>query len=330
LITGYIYGRSDSPTTNLPKAEEAVETDNVLYPDTNQYPTEISYPKRSSFLDALKEEINRKKQALLSGAKIECYLGQKGGYKAQLTLYITYHSTVFCTDWVSTDLSRFPARIKAMALALYELNLNGIFEVNHQNGVITVKLLNPKSDDIAVQSNMKISNNGELQVFPARIFRIKKELVGYVKAIPGIYKWWFPKAIAMQLNIPIDGCVQNNEGKLLLYVGISGNLRKRLDWHINQKHRSSSIKAGTISTFRHSLCSLLSSTLEQEAPLNRLIDQLDVSFEYTDTKNTALLAEEVLMSKNIIPLNIQGNKHQFTPVLKKLRAQCRLRSLELI
>jgi hypothetical protein len=317
-----------STDNNLEFSSEDIESKNI---HSNKLKTEIPYSSRSSFLFIINTTLLDEKQTLIDGSSVQCSLNKSGGYDIILTVEIIPKETeVFFTDWVSPDISRFSSRIKAVATSLYQLGMFGIYQVAHKDGLITLKYL----DYITIKKQVSLDENTlhskGLSSFPAIMFRDKTVLTNNVKDAPGVYKWWFPEIIAKRLNIPTDDCTRNSEGKLLLYVGIGKSLRKRFDWHINQKHRSSSIKAGTISTFRHSICSLLSNPLQQEEPINSLIDQLDISFEYSNSKTSALAIEGVLMSQHNLPLNIQGNKHSFRTSLKKQRALCKSRSLKII
>ncbi|MGK0235533.1 MAG: hypothetical protein ACI9EK_002072 [Psychroserpens sp.] len=320
-------GPEFSATCNKLKADS---DDNELQSNfQNKQKAEIPYSSRSSFLEVIKSSIIEEQQKLIEGRSVQCLLNKSGGYNMDLSIeIISNEAKVFFTDWAGTDTSRFSSRIKAVASCLYQLDLFGLYQVAHKNGLITLKRLNHKTKNKQVNSTKPISN--ELLYFPANLFRDKVALAHNVKNAPGVYKWWFPEMIAQQLNIPTDGCSRDLDGNLLLYVGISKSLRKRFDWHINQKHNESSIKAGTISTLRHSICSLLGNSLQQEEPLNNLIDHLNISFEYSDSKESALVAEDLLMSEHTIPLNIQGNVHAFISTLKKKRSLCKFRSLEII
>ncbi len=292
---------------------------------------EIPYSNRSSFLNIIKSTLIEEKEILKNGGSTQCFLNKSGGYNITLQVEIIQNQDeVFLTDWKRSDISRFSSRIKAVATSLYQLGMFGHYEVTHKDGLITLQHLHYKTNNKRDSFNKKDLSSIEKFLFPAIIFRDKTNLNRNVKDAPGIYKWWFPEIVAKQLNIPIEDCTRNSEGKLLLYIGIAKSLRKRFDWHINQKHRESNIKAGTISTFRHSICSLLNNSLQQVESVNHVIDQLDVSFEYSDSKKSALITEDLLMSQHSLPLNIQGNKHSFKIPLKKHRATCKYRSLKII
>ena len=76
---------------------------------------------------------------------------------------------------------------------------------------------------------------------------------------PVVYEWWFDedgtsfllRHFVNQINYSkIRSKIINGKKYYCLYFGISNNLRGRIRWHLLQKHSSSSVKYGTLSTLR--------------------------------------------------------------------------------
>jgi hypothetical protein len=116
----------------------------------------------------------------------------------------------------------------------------------------------------------------------------------------------------------------------LVYLGTTGTgkqgnstLNKRLDWHINQKHRESTInqKQSALSTLRTGLGSLLSDDLIEfntEALVNQIMkDYFLIYFvEYPDNKGL-IDSEEDILIKGFKPIfNIKGNPNSLKIALE--------------
>ena len=91
----------------------------------------------------------------------------------------------------------------------------------------------------------KLLRTGKLHAFN-EIAEASKEVAGK----PGIYSWWFKEVPPV---IPIEGTIIR-ENKWLLYVGIGGDLRKRLKNHLAPRCSSS--------TLRYSLAATLADNLD--------------------------------------------------------------------
>jgi hypothetical protein len=165
----------------------------------------------------------------------------------------------------------------------------------------------------------------------------------YIDEIPkvnskGIYFWFMKtegynqlskyaeiKPIKPSYTKEIDG------GKYdLVYLGTTGTgkqgnstLNKRLDWHINQKHRESTInqKQSALSTLRTGLGSLLSDDLIEfntEALVNQIMKDYFVIYfvEYPDNKGL-IDSEEDILIKGLKPIfNIKGNPNSLKIALE--------------
>ena len=130
----------------------------------------------------------------------------------------------------------------------------------------------------------------------------------------GCYRWWFREDGAKELlsALPVNWDniqVRTIDGSkyYTLYFGISDKLIDRLDWHINQRHTMSQVSAGTISTLRTTISSLLGKPVsESETDVNNFIDKYCyVEFE-NDSNAKARETEE--LRTNYYPLNIQENE----------------------
>ena len=152
-----------------------------------------------------------------------------------------------------------------------------------------------------------------------------------IEKLPGIYCWWFKKEEAQKLlvNLPlipdeldkiqkrdIDG-----EEYWALYFGISKDMLGRAKWHITQKHTTSAVKYGTLSTLRNTIGSLLDKDMlsKSEEIVNRSMDDNCYwEWEYCQRFKKVELQELSSIDK-CYPLNIQENKTVNKEVLKKLR-----------
>lgn len=84
---------------------------------------------------------------------------------------------------------------------------------------------------------------------------------------PGTYRWWFHGNSLKYLGLSTNNnllcsskSVVNGQTYYALYFGIAvkETIRKRLNWHINQKHSTSNMKSnGPLSTLRRTLGALL-------------------------------------------------------------------------
>jgi len=121
----------------------------------------INYPSRSKFLEDCVEAITKNKNALFQGIPISITFSS-GGYNGEIKITIEKTDSIsFQTDWVSSDPSRFPARIRAVASALFRQNCFGDYLISHYSGTITIRYLK-SSPIIAKQSVDKSIKPAEL------------------------------------------------------------------------------------------------------------------------------------------------------------------------
>jgi hypothetical protein len=97
----------------------------------------IPYVRRSRFLNDCENAIRRG-----GAAEVELvqFMLDKGGYAGHITVTIPDgDSGSFGTDWKASDPTRFPARIKAAATALFNCGCRGRYEVIHKNGTLEIR-----------------------------------------------------------------------------------------------------------------------------------------------------------------------------------------------
>jgi hypothetical protein len=181
---------------------------------------------------------------------------------------------------------------------------------------------------------------------PERLFSASEVLArpSPVPKSPGVYAWYFDE---LPSTLPIDEYHRWN-GYHLLYVGIAPGRRTPPSTR-TLRHRLRDHFAGNAegSTLRKTLGCLLSDTLNirlrrvgsgkrqtftnpGERELDKWMAQ-HARVTWTELENP-WLAEEVLLSKIPLPLNMQGNQHAFCDTLEKIRrvAAETARTLEVI
>jgi len=148
-----------------------------------------------------------------------------------------------------------------------------------------------------------------------------------VEDLPGVYRWWFPKAEAEKLLEKFTTPLQK-EGRILqewehggityqaLYFGMSSNLRRRIRWHIRGPFKSS--------TLRRTLRAVVAPDTDDksaEIAVNRLIDTCLWEWEYTKDTKEAKDREEKELSQSLYayPLNISENKTMTSEWITELR-----------
>ncbi len=102
----------------------------------------ISYPERhSEFLSPIENAIQRDKDALFAGTPITVTL-PPGGYSGNIQVTIEKtnpHS--FWADREYEDPTRFPQRIKVAAWVLFRQSCFGEFEISHESGILTIRMM---------------------------------------------------------------------------------------------------------------------------------------------------------------------------------------------
>ncbi len=100
---------------------------------------DIAYVTRSAFLATCEAAIGSNRMRFDAGDAVEIRLDD-GGYAGSVVVEIRDDATTFGTDWESTDVTRFPARIKAAATALFNCGCRGRFSVEHRDGLVTIRV----------------------------------------------------------------------------------------------------------------------------------------------------------------------------------------------
>jgi hypothetical protein len=99
---------------------------------------DITFVERSRFLAPCEEVIRRDRATLDAQGTIRVPF-EDGGYDGRITVTIrAADSTSFGADWSSADETRFPARIRAAATALFNCGCAGQFLIVHADGVLGI------------------------------------------------------------------------------------------------------------------------------------------------------------------------------------------------
>lgn len=155
-----------------------------------------------------------------------------------------------------------------------------------------------------------------------------------VPAVNGVYFWWFKE---IPQGVPAEGCI-TCDGYTLLYVGISpdrrgkpnsrSNLRKRIKTHYSGNAAGSTLRrtlgvllsgiscfplrrvgSGSRMTFTHPGEQWLDAWMEKNAKVHWI--PVEAPWEL----------EDMLIASIPLPLNIQGNAHDFKITLSGMRSQ---------
>jgi len=155
-----------------------------------------------------------------------------------------------------------------------------------------------------------------------------------VPAVNGVYFWWFKE---IPPGVPAEGCI-TCDGYTLLYVGISpdqrgkpnsrSNLRKRIKTHYSGNAAGSTLRrtlgvllsglscfplrrvgSGSRMTFTHPGEQWLDAWMEKNAKVHWI--PVEAPWEL----------EDMLIASIPLPLNIQGNAHDFKITLSGMRSQ---------
>ena len=110
---------------------------------------QIPYPNRSKFYPIIKDYILNLDNAKQDGIDIKINLPNSypDGYKGDYIVKIDSVQPFFLTDFINKDITRFPARIKATALALKDTNNIGEFYIFHEKRIITIRSVNNKTNN---------------------------------------------------------------------------------------------------------------------------------------------------------------------------------------
>jgi hypothetical protein len=102
------------------------------------FPTRISYAARSSFFGAIDDALEDAGDRLTSGRAVEVILSPQGYDGEYLVRIDARDQQAFGTDWIGTDETRFPARIRAAATVLGNRGDRGVFRVSHVSGRLAI------------------------------------------------------------------------------------------------------------------------------------------------------------------------------------------------
>lgn len=155
-----------------------------------------------------------------------------------------------------------------------------------------------------------------------------------VPAVHGVYFWWFKE---IPQGVPTEGCI-TWDGYTLLYVGISPDHRGKPNSRSNLRKRIKTHYSGNAagSTLRRTLGVLLSG--ESSFPLRRVGSGSRMTFTHPgeqwldawmerNAKVHWIAAEapweleDTLIGSIPLPLNIQGNSHDFKVTLSGMRSR---------
>ncbi len=173
-------------------------------------------------------------------------------------------------------------------------------------------------------------------ILEARLLRNREHLSTVSDTKPGYYKWWATyKALDILLRkldvdfSNISPVLEKKDCLYCIYVGIAvkESLRRRLNWHINQKHTDSAVKNGALSTLRQTISSVVAHDQYNEQETNKFIDLLKIEYfelpyeiRSAEAKQEIHKIERELMSSSLRILNIQENHHlQANEIKTKLR-----------
>jgi len=95
---------------------------------------------RSAYADTLTKTVTENREAIMGGEKVTFEAGEKGGYPGDMTVtLLPDNNQTFKAKWSNQDITRFPARIKAVATGLTRIGCYGKFRIMHHAGKLTIK-----------------------------------------------------------------------------------------------------------------------------------------------------------------------------------------------
>lgn len=99
---------------------------------------DIPYLTRSRFLAHCEAAIRENRDTLHGGGSVSITFDD-GGYAGRVTVEIRLDDgSTFGSDWNGSDVTRFPARIRAAATALLNCGCGGRYLVTHADGSLTI------------------------------------------------------------------------------------------------------------------------------------------------------------------------------------------------
>ena len=155
--------------------------------------------------------------------------------------------------------------------------------------------------------------------------------------LPGYYKWWAERPeldrILSELETEfseVSSFIERKDNLYCIYVGIAAkeSIRKRLNWHVNDRHTPSRVVHGTLSTLRQSISSIVAHNQYNQDATDEFIDKLTVEWFALDDpikSQTAIdklhAKEQEIMSEYLCVLNIKDNRFpQARPIKRRLTA----------
>jgi hypothetical protein len=102
---------------------------------------DIRYVTRSGFLDDCEKAIRDGRERLGNGQALRIAFDD-GGFPGRVIVTIREdHPACFNSDWESSDPTRFPARIRAAATALFNCGCHGSDEIVHADGELSIQVV---------------------------------------------------------------------------------------------------------------------------------------------------------------------------------------------
>ena len=143
---------------------------------------------------------------------------------------------------------------------------------------------------------------------------------------PGVYFWYCDEEGLELLGINKDKLTKKGD-KYLIYIGKDNNsLRSRLKWHwdseVSMNQKVTNTEQFMLSTYRHSLGSLLFEHNDGKKLDEFMLKHLEVEFIITQNKQETIEVEDKFINSTpYLPLNIRGNKNkdEFHKFLSKQR-----------
>ena len=153
---------------------------------------------------------------------------------------------------------------------------------------------------------------------------------------PGVYSWYSDEIGLDLLGIDKNKLTKKHN-KYLIYVGkINDSLRSRLRWHwdsnVGSNKKTTDPNQFMLSTYRHSLGSLLFEHNRGKKLDEFMNKHLEVDFIITNNKRETVELENRLINDTpYLPLNLRGNenKDEFHKKLSKKRKQFKINTINL-
>jgi hypothetical protein len=101
---------------------------------------DIPYVLQSVFLEPCERSIRQSRGILAAGRPLRIELdAERPGYPGRIVVENRAgDGAMFGSDYMSSDPSRFPARIRAAATALRNCGFSGRFVITHREGVLDI------------------------------------------------------------------------------------------------------------------------------------------------------------------------------------------------